>query len=62
MDIVSIAIWNGNKFVMAVAAGVWLANVGFSIHSKPLPKRSPLLHMIGNLIQICDGIRCHAGK
>jgi len=29
----NIAIWNGNKFVMVVAAGVWLANVGFAIHS-----------------------------
>jgi len=29
----NIAIWNGNKFVIAIAAGVWLANVGFLIQS-----------------------------
>jgi len=30
-----IAIWNGKKFVIAIAAGVWAANVGFMIQSVP---------------------------
>jgi hypothetical protein len=32
----SIAIWNRKKSIIVIAAGVWAANVGFLIHSKPL--------------------------
>ena len=31
----SIAIWNGKRFVIVIAAGVWVANVGFMIQCKP---------------------------
>jgi hypothetical protein len=36
MGIISIAIWNGKKLVIAITAGVWVVNIGFFIQSKPL--------------------------
>ena len=37
MGSTSIAIWNGNKFAIALAGGVWVTNLGFLAQSKPLP-------------------------
>ena len=34
---VSIAIWHGNKIVLAFALGVWVTNVSFLIQGKSLP-------------------------
>jgi hypothetical protein len=34
MYIASIAIWNKNKFVIVIAAGIWVINLGFLIHGK----------------------------
>jgi len=33
LAIVSVAIWNGQKLVIAITAGIWLANIGFFIQS-----------------------------
>jgi hypothetical protein len=30
----SIAIWNRKKFIIAIAGGVWVTNLGFHIQSK----------------------------
>ena len=36
MGIVSIAIWNRQKLVIAITTVMWVANIGFFIQSKPL--------------------------
>ena len=36
MGTTSIAIWNGNKLAIALASGVWVANLGFLAQSKTL--------------------------
>ena len=36
-EVSSIAIWNRNKIVMAIAGGLWLSNVAASIEGKSLP-------------------------
>src|SRR6266850_867810 len=36
MGSTSIAIWNRKKSIVVIAAGIWAANVGLLIHSKPL--------------------------
>ena len=59
-DTASIAIWNRKKLVIAIAAGVWVINLGFQIQSKifhPLCCRR-----LGNPILMCDRIRSSAGE
>jgi hypothetical protein len=36
-EVSSIAIWNRNKIIVAIAGGLWLSNVAASIEGKSLP-------------------------
>ena len=37
MNVASIAIWNRNKVVVALAMIIWGISIGFHLHSKSLP-------------------------
>jgi len=36
IEVSSVAVWNMNKIIMAIAGGIWLSNVAASIEGKPL--------------------------
>jgi len=36
MGVASIAIWNKNKFIVAIATSVWVTNIGFLIEGMSL--------------------------
>src|SRR5579863_4226287 len=62
MRTASIAIWNKEKSVIAIAAGVWVINLGFQLQGKPLHPVCRCCRRWGNSLLMCDGTRSRAGE
>ena len=58
INIISIAIWNRNKYVLALAITIWVANVAIHLQSESLLSTQKTW----NLIRTWAGRRCHKGK